>query len=214
MKLYDAQVNVNSRKIFAVARELDLPIELMRLDMMAGEHKRPEFLKLNPNGKVPTLVDGSFAVWESNAIMLYLVQKHGKSKLLPTELKARAEVDQWLFWQTAHLQAAYHWINVGVDWEPDSRMNPFTMLKDKYLPEDLIVVKLDVDSTTTEMPLAKQLLNDPVLQSLVDHFYFEHHVHMRELSPNWGSSMQGTMHESLQLFYKLRQKGIAAHYWV
>ena len=106
MKLYDAQVNVNSRKIFAVARELDLPIELMRLDMMAGEHKRPEFLKLNPNGKVPTLVDGSFVVWESNAIMLYLVQKHGKSKLLPTELKARAEVDQWLFWQTAHLQAA------------------------------------------------------------------------------------------------------------
>lgn len=113
-----------------------------------------------------------------------------------------------------HYQAAYHWINVGVDWKPDARMNPFTMLKNNYRPEDLIVVKLDVDTASVELPLAKQLLNDPVLQSLVDHFYFEHHVHMKELAPNWSNTMQGNMQESLELFYKLREKGIPAHYWV
>jgi hypothetical protein len=112
------------------------------------------------------------------------------------------------------LQAAYHWINVGVDWKPGARMNPFTMLKQNYGAEDLIVVKLDVDTASTELPLAKQLLNDKHLQSLIDHFYFEHHVHMKELAKNWKSSMQGTMQESLQLFYQLRQTGIAAHYWV
>jgi hypothetical protein len=112
------------------------------------------------------------------------------------------------------LQASYHWINIGVESTPGSRMNPFTMLKKHYLPDDLIIVKLDIDTSSIEVPLAKQLLNDTHLHSLVDHFYFEHHVHLKELSPYWGRAVQGTVHESLQLFHQLREKGIAAHYWV
>ena len=113
-----------------------------------------------------------------------------------------------------HLQAAYHWINAGVDWTPGAPLNPFTMLKENFLPEDFVVVKLDVDHAITEMPLVHQLLNDAHLQSLVDHFYFEHHVHLGELAGSWGNSMQGTVHQSLQLLYQLRKKGVAAHYWV
>lgn len=113
-----------------------------------------------------------------------------------------------------HMMAAYHWINVGVDSRPGAKLNPFTMLKKNFLPDDFVVVKLDVDNTNTELPLATQLLHDEQLHSLVDHFYFEHHVHLDELAMGWLTTMHGTIHESLQLFYQLRQKGIAAHYWV
>jgi hypothetical protein len=114
----------------------------------------------------------------------------------------------------ANQQAAYHWINAGVDSHPGARLNPFTLLLRTYTADDVIVVKLDVDTASTELPLAQQLLSDPQLVSLVDHFYFEHHVHLEELARYWTLSMQGSVHDSLQLFHQLRQRGVAAHYWV
>jgi hypothetical protein len=113
------------------------------------------------------------------------------------------------------MQAAFHWINVGVSGDPDSQMNPFRMLLKNYNEDDLIVVKLDIDSSKLEMTLALQLLNDPRLHGgLVDHFYFEHHVFMKEIAKSWKSTMYGTIADSMQLFHSLRQKGVAAHFWV
>lgn len=66
------------------------------------------------------------------------------------------------------------------------------------------------------MPLAKQLLDggpNGTYHLLVDQFYFEHHVHLGELAGAWGYSMNGTVKESLELFYSLREKGIPAHFW-
>ena len=111
------------------------------------------------------------------------------------------------------LKAAYHWINVGVDPTEGASMNPFTMLLSKFNVEDLIIVKLDVDTPAVEIPLAYQLLNNPRLGNLVDQFYFEHHVHLKELAPSWQKSMNGSVKDSLYLFSELRQMGIAAHYW-
>ncbi len=113
MKLYDVPTNSNSRKIRAIAFELDLRLTVVPVDMMAGQHKSPDFLLKNPNGKVPTLDDDGFYLWESNAIAIYLCSKQGRTDLVPTEPRARAEVDRWLFWQTAHLNTA-----VGkISWE-------------------------------------------------------------------------------------------------
>ena len=112
------------------------------------------------------------------------------------------------------LQAAYHWINIGVSADNTSAQNPLMMILENYNEDDFIVVKLDIDTSSIEIPLAKQLLTDDRLSNLIDSFYFEHHVHMQELAPNWKTSMQGTMKESLELFYGLRKKGIPAHSWV
>jgi hypothetical protein len=113
------------------------------------------------------------------------------------------------------LQAAYHWINVPVDPDPDSPRNPFRMLLENFEPNDFVVVKLDIDTPSVEWPLVQQLLHDETLQTLVDQFYFEHHVHLLELNRSWKRrGMGGSVQDSLQLFHALRSRGVAAHFWV
>lgn len=107
---------------------------------------------------------------------------------------------------------AYHWINVGVSHEPESKFNPYNLL-DNFNEDDLIVVKLDIDTSSVEVPLANQLLQDERLK-IVDQFYFEHHVFMKEIAQSWAHTMAGTVQESLELFSNIRKKGIAAHFWV
>jgi glutathione S-transferase len=82
--------------------ELGLPVEIHTVDFMKGEHKAPGYLAHNPNGKVPTLEDGDFWLWESNAIMGYLCDHKPGQTLYPTDPKARADVNRWLFWESAH----------------------------------------------------------------------------------------------------------------
>jgi GST-like protein len=90
----------NGHKISIALEELELPYELVPFDLMKLEQKAPEFLALNPNGRIPTIVDhdqDDFVVIESGAILLYLAEKTGR--LLPTEPKRRSEVIQWLMFQ-------------------------------------------------------------------------------------------------------------------
>lgn len=112
------------------------------------------------------------------------------------------------------LYPSYHWINVGVSHNTTSKYNPFISILKHYNKDDFVVVKLDIDTSWIEVPLAYQLLEDANLLEIVDHFYFEHHVHLAELAGSWGGSMRGTVEESLQLFRALREKGVAAHSWV
>ncbi len=113
-----------------------------------------------------------------------------------------------------HFMSAYHWINVGVSVEPGNVLNPFTTIKQNFNEDDLIIVKLDIDTPHLEMALVQQLLDDDELSGLIDQFYFEHHVGLKELERQWGSQIRGTVKDSLELFYKLRQKGVPAHFWV
>ncbi|WNG62159.1 glutathione S-transferase family protein [Archangium gephyra] len=100
MKLYEHPFSSAAFKCRAVVHELGLPVTLVTVDMMKGEHKSPEFLAKNPNGKVPTLVDDDgFCVWESNAILCYLAAKKPESGLLPADARGMAQVQQWLQWQ-------------------------------------------------------------------------------------------------------------------
>ena len=113
------------------------------------------------------------------------------------------------------LMAAYHWINVGVESNPASKLNPLKMVLDNYNEDDFIIIKLDIDTPEIEMPLVYQLLEDSRYGGgMIDSFYFEHHVKLRELDYAWRESMRGSVQSSLQLFEGLRQKGIPAHYWV
>src|SRR5688500_11928563 len=99
MKLYEHPFSSAAFKVRAVIHELGLPVTLVPVDMMKGEHKSPEFLAKNPNGKVPTLDDDGFLVWESNAILCYLAAKKSESGLMPADPRGMALVQQWLQWQ-------------------------------------------------------------------------------------------------------------------
>jgi glutathione S-transferase len=99
VKLYYFDV-MNPRKVCALARYLNLPVEFVHVNLGKGEHKTPEFLAMNPNGKVPVLVDGATTLWESSAILCYLADKAG-SDLWPRDAR-QFEVLRWLMWDAAH----------------------------------------------------------------------------------------------------------------
>jgi hypothetical protein len=111
------------------------------------------------------------------------------------------------------LRAAYHWINIGVDATPGKQNNPLTMLLQNFNEDDFVVIKLDIDTPDVELALAKQILETPDVAMLIDQFYFEHHVHMKEIAHQW-ESMHGSVKDTLELFRKLRERGVAAHFWV
>lgn len=90
-------------RCYLMLEELGLPYENVPLDMSKREHKSPEFLKLNPNGKVPCLVDGSYVIWESIAINYYLAEKY-KPTLLGTTPEQRGLVHQWSVWALNEFQ--------------------------------------------------------------------------------------------------------------
>lgn len=106
MKLFHNPFSSASFKVRAVLFDLGLPAELITVDLGKGEHKTPEFLAKNPNGKVPTLEDDGFCVWESNAIICYLAAKKPESGLLPTDARGMAQVQQWLQWNATTFSPA------------------------------------------------------------------------------------------------------------
>ncbi|MFH2133090.1 MAG: glutathione S-transferase N-terminal domain-containing protein [bacterium] len=90
----------NGWKASIALEEMQLPYTVHKLDLIAGDQKKPEFLKINPNGRIPAIIDrdeGDFAVFESGAILIYLAEKAGQ--LLPTDMKNRSRVIQWLMFQ-------------------------------------------------------------------------------------------------------------------
>lgn len=107
MKLYHFPISPNSRRVIAVLHHLGLDCELVVVDLSKGEHMTPDFLRLNPNHMIPTLVDGNFVLWESNAIMQYLCSKVPDNSLWPSSnAGTQADVSRWQFWQAAHFGSA------------------------------------------------------------------------------------------------------------
>ncbi len=97
--LYSA-ATPNGHKISIALEELALPYELHTLDLHQNVQKEPWFLAINPNGRIPAIVDraeDNFAVFESGAILIYLAEKTGR--LMPQDVKGRSQVIQWLMFQ-------------------------------------------------------------------------------------------------------------------
>jgi glutathione S-transferase len=78
--------------------ELEIPYEFVMLDMQAQEHRQPEFFEINPFGKVPAIVDGDLKLWESGAILLYLLDRYGNA-----DVNQRAIATQWVMFANATL---------------------------------------------------------------------------------------------------------------
>ena len=104
MDFYFAAASPNCRKVDAVSKQLGIELNYKPVDLAAGEHKSPSYLALNPNGKVPTLVDGDVTLWESNAICCYVATK-SDNDLWPKS-NARYDIMRWQAWELAHFGAA------------------------------------------------------------------------------------------------------------
>jgi glutathione S-transferase len=101
MKLYSIHNSNNCRRVNATVQHLGLDIEIVEQGM--GDLKTPEFLANNPNGKVPTLVDGDLKLWESRAMMQYLASTKPGNTLWPNDPKKQANIARWQFWESSHL---------------------------------------------------------------------------------------------------------------
>ena len=115
MRLYQHPMSANSRAATLAALQLKAPVELVFVDLAKGEQREPEYLKLNPNHRVPVLEDDGFHLWESRAIMQYLADKTPGQTVYPAEARARADVNRWLFWCGQHFAPAigiYFWENL------------------------------------------------------------------------------------------------------
>jgi glutathione S-transferase len=99
MKLYGFPASPNTWKVRAVAAHLGIPLNLEIVDLT--KPRSADYLALNPTGRTPTLVDGDFVLWESNAIMQYLAS-HSANTLWPDDARTRADITRWQCWQLAH----------------------------------------------------------------------------------------------------------------
>jgi glutathione S-transferase len=106
IELYVFPPSPRAFKVMAAAKHLGLDVTLRKVDLTKGEQKTPQYAALNANMRMPTLVDGDFVLWESNAILQYLASMKPESGLLPDDLRKRLDVTRWQFWDLAHWDPA------------------------------------------------------------------------------------------------------------
>jgi glutathione S-transferase len=104
--LFHSPFSQHARRVVSLLIEAELPYELRHVAMEKSEHTSPEYLAINPNHQIPTLLDGDIKIHESNAILRYLCTKHALTDWYPNDLAARAAVEQWLDWNQCRLSPA------------------------------------------------------------------------------------------------------------
>ena len=138
--------SVNVQKVLWCLAELDLAYERIDAGMAFGKNDQPEYLAMNPNGRVPTLVEGDYVLWESNSIMRYLNLAHGKaSPIYPQSPQARAAVDRWLDWTLSTLQ-------------PVDRPVFWALVRTPKEKRDMVAIQKDVDAEAVVWRIPEALL--------------------------------------------------------
>ena len=138
--------SVNVQKVLWCLAELDLAYERIDAGMAFGKNDQPEYLAMNPNGRVPTLVDGDYVLWESNSIMRYLNLAYGGgSAIYPQSPQARAAVDRWLDWTLSTLQ-------------PVDRPVFWALVRTPKEKRDMVAIQKDVDAEAVVWRIPEALL--------------------------------------------------------
>ena len=102
MKIFADPITINCRKVIAGLELMGAPYELSHVDYFKGEQKSDAYLALNPNASIPAMVDGDLVLWESNAILQYAADKIGNDAVYPRDPARRADLNRWLFWESAN----------------------------------------------------------------------------------------------------------------
>ncbi len=108
LKILGRKTSGNTQKVIWCCEELGLAYEREDYGRGFGNNHTPAYLALNPNGRVPTLVDDGFVLWESNAIVRYLCARHSMGTLCPHDLQRRADMERWMDWQQTTLRPHFH----------------------------------------------------------------------------------------------------------
>lgn len=124
IKLYDFKSSPNTQRVKVVLEEKKLPFEIVPIDLRKGEQKTPEFLKLNPYGKVPVLTDGDTVLYESCIINEYLDEKYPDPPLMPADLGKRAKARILIDYGLAHLDGPYQKLRQELMKEPKEQSEP------------------------------------------------------------------------------------------
>ncbi|MBV9498608.1 MAG: glutathione S-transferase [Acidobacteriaceae bacterium] len=132
MKLYEFAPTRSIRARWTL-QELGVEFEAVTVNLVLGEHRRPEFLKINPAGKLPVLVDGDTVLTESIAIVTYLAEKYPEKKLIPTELPQKAQAYRWLLFAATELEQPLWRITRHTNLYPEA----------KRLPADVVLARED-----------------------------------------------------------------------
>jgi glutathione S-transferase len=143
MELYYGRMSGNSARAVFGLIESRTAWQPRCVDTRAAENRTDAYLALNPMGKIPTLADGDFSLWESNAINWYVAEKTPTAGLLPTSAQGRASVQRWLLFQTGHVSPAcisvfrvmHHRMQAFWSIEPDEKAAEFGRKElARYLP--------------------------------------------------------------------------------
>ncbi|MBR0715533.1 glutathione S-transferase family protein [Bradyrhizobium liaoningense] len=123
--------SVNVQKVLWCLTELDLPFARIDAGMQYGRTREADYLAMNPNARIPTLVEGDFVLWESNSIMRYLCLAHGRgTPIYPAAPKRRAAVDRWLDWTLSTLQPVDRPVFWGLVRTPPEQRDMVQLQKD------------------------------------------------------------------------------------
>jgi glutathione S-transferase len=136
--------------------EIEVPYEYILLDLQAGEHRQPEFLAINPIGKVPVIVDGDFKLWESGAILLYLAEKYGK---MPASLEEKSIIAQWVLFANSTLGTGI-FIEANREREMPKLLAPLDRIFESQpflLGEEFTVADVAVGSILAYIPIMLKL---------------------------------------------------------
>jgi glutathione S-transferase len=146
LKIWGRANSVNVQKVLWCLRELDLTYERIDAGMAFGKNTEPDYLAMNPNGRVPTLVDGDYVLWESNSVMRYLVLAYGKgSPIYPQAPKQRAGVDRWLDWTLSTMQ-------------PVDRPVFWALVRTPIEKRDMVTIQKDVDAEAVQWRIVNHQL--------------------------------------------------------
>ena len=121
IKLYDFKSSPNCQRVKIVLAEKNLPYEIVPIDLRAKQQKTPDYLKLNPNGKVPVLTDGDTVLYESCIINEYLDEKYPNPPLLPKEAGAKAKARILIDYGMAHFEGPYQKLRMELLKEPNEQ---------------------------------------------------------------------------------------------
>ncbi len=196
LKLWGRLSSINVRKVVFAAQLLEVPFERIDAGAAFGITKTPEYLARNPNALVPTLEDGDFVLWESNAIVRYLCAKFPQGGLYPQDLRHRFDAERWMDWQQTTLNGAGREAFIQLIRTPEARRDPKAIAASQAATEPLLAL-LDAHLATRPFMAGEQpsMADIPIAC---------------EMHRWWGLPLVHAVHPHLRRWYEgLRQRPAA-----
>lgn len=146
MKLWGRKSSINVQKVLWCLSEIGMQegkdFERIDAGLHFGQNRTPEFLKLNPNGLVPTLEDGNIVLWESNTILRYLVRQYDHSQRFSTDINTQYQSEKWLDWQLGTMWPPLRVPMLGLTRTPQAERN-YALIEKSYQEADSLLQLLD-----------------------------------------------------------------------